>query len=335
MHIVKKAGLILFRRYKYLQRELAGVLGMHENFFRHARGSRIIVYHGVCQKDPLRYNTLFVTEKTFEAHLRFYKQYFQIVSLADFYKGNFGAGKFTVSLTFDDGFANNCKYVLPLLEKYEIPATFFVTAIRQKGHDILWNDFLTLSSVSGPRQIVFGHEIFNKNGRNTYVSSTTQETLSETLKRSGFDAKEKMMELLQSCAWFRQNKELDDYWLQMTIGEIKKAAASSFITIGSHSCCHNDLAKISLPEMIAELNESKLFLESITHKPITQLAFPYGSYSPVVIEEAVNAGYKYLLATEFLYPENGHNDLMKERMGINPFISVRNQMFCIVKGNYE
>ena len=335
MNILKKLYLKLNRKYKYLQRDLAGRVGLYNEFYRSARGNRIIIYHGICKKAPLRFNTLFVTEKIFEAHLRFYKKYFQAVSLADFYNNNFSRDRFTVCLTFDDGFANNHKYVLPLLEKYEIPATFFVTTIRKEGYDILWNDLLTISSVKGPGEIIFENEVFNKNSRNTYVSSITKKTLSETLKESGFDTKKKMMALLKPYTSFKQVRELDDYWMQMTADEIKEASESPFITIGSHSCYHNDLAKISLTEMTEELNGSKTFLENIIHKRVTQFAFPYGNYSPAVIEEAVKAGYDQLLAAEFIYPQDKNNSLMKERMGVNPFISVTNQMLGIINGNYE
>jgi len=316
-------------------RELKAMLGFYNRFYKEARGARILIYHGVCLENHTRFNSLFVVKKTFEAHLQFYKKYFHIVSLDDFYKNNFKKDRFNICITFDDGFANNYKYVVPLLETYNVPATFFVTAIRNAGYDILWNDFLTIVSVNGPDQFVFQDEMFKKNSRNTYISSITKKTLSETLKQSGFDAKKEMMLLLEPYASFKQKKELEDYWLQMTNEEIKKAAVSSFVTIGSHSYHHNDLAKISSIEGSYELRESKTFLENIIQKPVTQFAFPYGSYSPIVIDEAIKAGYEQLLAAEFIYPDDKHNPLMKERMGVNPFISVTNQMLGIIKGNYE
>ena len=311
------------------------MLGMYERLYKSARGSRIIIYHGVCKKNSTRFNTLFVTKKTFEAHLLFYKKYFHIISLADFYNGNFNNDRFNICLSFDDGFANNYKYVLPLLEKHKIPATFFVTAIRKEGYDILWNDFLTLSSVKVPEKIVVEQEVFYKSNSNTYISSATRKTLSVTLRQVGFEGKRKMMTLLRPYASFWQDNDLSDYWLQMTIDEIKKASASPFVTIGSHGYWHNDLAKIAIPEMAEELRQSKAFLESITNKTITGIAFPYGSYSENVVEESLKAGYKQLLAAEFLYQDDKNNMLIKERMGINPFVSIRNQMYAIIKGNYE
>lgn len=335
MRIVKKIWSKLVRAYTHLQRDIAGRLGMHETLFRSARGSRIIIYHGVCKKEPTRFNTLFVTERMFEKHLQLYKKYFHIISLDDYFRRNFNTGKFNICLTFDDGFANNYKYVLPLLEKYQVPATFFVTSVRKEGYNILWNDFLTISSIAGPATFIFEGQTFHKNKHNTYISSITKQTLSEVLRGLGFDKKKQMMEVLERSETFVNASEIEDYWLQMTEDEIKKTAASELVTVGSHGFYHNDLGQIPVSDMGWELRASKQFLEALTQKPVTQIAFPYGSYSAATIPEAIKAGYMQLLATEFQFPGDRDNDAMRERMGINPFITAHNQMYAIIKGRYE
>src|SRR5215831_1714149 len=120
-----------------LPRDIGWSIGTVHDFFKDARGARILLYHGVCLNDPFRFNTLFVSLNTFEAQLRLYKKYFNLISLEDFYEQRFADDRFNICLTFDDGFANNHKYVLPLLERYEIPAAFFVTSVRNEGHDVL------------------------------------------------------------------------------------------------------------------------------------------------------------------------------------------------------
>src|ERR1700741_1958348 len=107
MHIFEKIFSKLSRKIIHLQRDIAGKLGMYNTFFRSARGSRILIYHGVCRENATRFNSLFVTEKIFEEHLQFYKKYFHTVSLEDFYQKKFVKNKFNICLTFDDGFANN------------------------------------------------------------------------------------------------------------------------------------------------------------------------------------------------------------------------------------
>src|ERR1044072_207218 len=116
------------------RRDLDLALGRDGEFTR-AKGKRILTYHGICLQEPTRFNPIFLTLKTFEKQLQIFRQYCHIVSLDDYFADQLSDNNFNICLTFDDGFANNYHYVLPLLEKYEIPATFFVTAIRDAGYD--------------------------------------------------------------------------------------------------------------------------------------------------------------------------------------------------------
>ena len=307
---------------------------MGHSFFKKAKGARILVYHGICAGDHLRFNSLFITLETFDAHLQFYKKHFNIVSLDDFYQQRFSDERFNICLTFDDGFANNFKYVLPLLKRYGIPATFFITGIRDAGYDILWNDFLTIGSKSGPGKIVFREEEFVKNRLGRYVSAKNKKPLAIILRNSDFSVKAEFMQSFNSLFSFR-NSVADDYWLQMTPEQIKKLSESKWATIGSHGYYHSDLDKIDWNEASEEMKKSKQYLEQLTCKVVKALAFPYGSYSRNLIEKAKNTGYSQLLAISFPFEEDKTDATLKERITINPFISVYNQMHAIIRGNYD
>ncbi len=307
------------------------VLGLDRSCIKNARGGRILVYHGICRHDHLRFNTLFLTRQTFERQLKLYKKYFCIVSLDDFYHQRFSKDKFTICLTFDDGFANNYQYVLPLLEQYQVPATFFVTAIRDAGYDILWNDFLCIAGKYGPEHFTFKKEVFYKGTDNRYISSSNGIGLADMMRSSLFEDKAQMIKFFGPL----NNKIEKEYWLQMTAEQIKALSASKWATVGSHSYYHNDQAKITTDALKKDLSTSKEYLERITCKEIKALAFPYGSYTREVIKTARDTGFKQLLATEFLFPGDADNDTLRERFTINPFISNINQLYANIRGNYK
>ena len=249
MEILNKIGSKLGREGKYLLSDVKHWFGLYNNFYSEARGSRILIYHGICQQDQTRFNPIFLTHKTFEQHLKFYKKHFNVVSLDDYYQQKFSDQKFNICLTFDDGFANNYKYVLPLLEQYQIPATFFVTAIRDAGCDILWNDFLGIISKYGPDQISFKDESYRKGIHNKYISTKTGISLVERLRSGGFAEKAEMMDILYPLAPFKNNKHEKDYWQQMTTTQIKALSDSPFANIGAHGYFHNDLARIDINDV--------------------------------------------------------------------------------------
>src|SRR6185295_10519554 len=159
----------LRRKWHYACNDMRGMLRLNERLFRKG-GTRIVTYHGICLSDPTKFNSIFVTLKTFEAHLNFYRKYCNIISLDDLYHQRLNKDRFNICITFDDGFANNYKYVLPLLNQYQVPATFFITAIREAGYDILWNDFLCLAQKYGPSTVEFAGEQFRKNRPGQYVA---------------------------------------------------------------------------------------------------------------------------------------------------------------------
>jgi peptidoglycan/xylan/chitin deacetylase (PgdA/CDA1 family) len=333
MSIIKKTWSRSKRKAAYLSGDARHVLGLDKDVYQNARGSRIILYHNVCKSDPHKFNTLFLTSERFEEHLQYYKKYFNVVSLDEYYAGRFSNDKFNICLTFDDGLANNYHYVLPLLTKYHIPATFFVTAIRDAGFDILWNDMLSIAGYYGPEKFTYKNQTYRKNRNNKYVDDKGV-SYAEKLRSTGFNEKAALMSFLEQLTGFKANRQDDDYWLQMTRAQIKTMASSAYVTIGAHGYYHNDLARIYPANAAGEMTMCKEYLENITGKQISSFAFPYGSYNEQVLNDAKEAGYTQLLATDFIKPDDGQDSTMRERFTVNPFISTPNQLNAIIRGRY-
>ena len=85
-----------------------------------------LCYHSVHPSE--RFAT--VTPGVFEKHLSWLVQTCDVIPFREMLEaaGSVDGMRPTVSLTFDDGYADNHDFAFPLLQKYGIPATIFLTA---------------------------------------------------------------------------------------------------------------------------------------------------------------------------------------------------------------
>ena len=67
--------------------------------------------------------------------------------------------------------------------------------------------------------------------------------------------------------------------------------------VGSHTCSHADLSRLSLAEARHELLQSKSDLENLLQKPVTQFCYPYGHFSPEHEDLVSQAGYEAATTT--------------------------------------
>ena len=312
---------------------VVGQCGFYERTYREARGERMLIYHGICEKDHTRFNPIFLTAKMFEEHLRYFKKYFQVVSLAEYMEGPAADNAFRVCLSFDDGFANNHRFVLPLLKKYNVPAVFFITAARACGEEILWNDFLNMFTKYGPAKIEWNSVEYKRNRFRRYVNEQGI-ALADELRKEPLVVKHAMIEKFSRQFDYRKNENDRVYWQLLSETEIREMSDCPLVTIAAHSLCHNDLRYLKADEAEADFRESGKWLESITGKPVQAYAFPYGAYSTSLADQAVRTGYKYLLAADELLPGDVENKIRRKRMTVNPFINIHQQMHAIIRGTY-
>lgn len=89
----------------------------------------VLTYHRI--RDDKKTPQISVTQKKFDEQINFLKRYFDIVPLKDQIncgKKNNSLSSDTVSITFDDGYADNYYNGLQILKKYNIPATIFLVS---------------------------------------------------------------------------------------------------------------------------------------------------------------------------------------------------------------
>lgn len=86
----------------------------------------VLFYHRVADDRATPWT---ISTDLFSQHLAWLRRNFELVSLADAQE-RIRSGRNdrpVVSLTFDDGYADNCRYALPLLIKEKVPCTYFVS----------------------------------------------------------------------------------------------------------------------------------------------------------------------------------------------------------------
>jgi len=91
-----------------------------------------------------------------------------------------------------------------------------------------------------------------------------------------------------------------DWWPESSPEHKEKIAAaqqiqslpSDLITIGSHTLTHPKLPLLSETEAKRELSESRMQLEKLLQRRITLFSFPYGEFTPALLELCREAGYE-------------------------------------------
>lgn len=112
----------------FLRYYLNGIKATREVLNKFLPTARILLYHRVdsTENDP---HLLCVSTKNFYDQIKYVKEKYRVVGLKDLVE-ELQSGAIvqnTVSITFDDGYADNYYNALPILEKLKVPATFFIS----------------------------------------------------------------------------------------------------------------------------------------------------------------------------------------------------------------
>lgn len=291
-----------------------------------AEGHAIVMYHGTDKSGSRKFNYRFVGSSDLEAQLAYFKEHFHLLTIGEYFRKEFKPGKVNLALTFDDGYANNHTYALPLLKKHGIPATIYVSTIRAVNREMLLPDIVDIFSAMNSGDLHFNGMKFKKNRAGYYANGSGQ--LLRTLEKEWEPALRRALEQdLLGKITPRQLETYSEQWQLLNEDQLREIASTANVTLGSHGVHHHALTFLTKAQVQEELSHSKKYLEEVTGKEVSSIAYPYGLYTRDTIDMAQSLGYREQLAVSYHYPEDKDDDRLQNRIGLYP-TRTNNELFA-------
>jgi peptidoglycan/xylan/chitin deacetylase (PgdA/CDA1 family) len=287
-------------------------------------GVVVLLYHRVAELpgDP---QLLCVSRKNFAEHLevlRTYGKAIQVKALNHLLETG-RRGDIGVIVTFDDGYADNLYNAKPLLERYNIPATVFVTSGYVGAEWEFWYDELEkLLLHSGPlpetlrlsiNQQTFEWEVGALPGSDAcdgYPSDWNVSLEEDPTPRHRLYRR--LCELLQPFPDHQRRRVLDQIatWAEMDTNqrqthrtlspqELIRLADGNLVEIGAHTVSHPMLSALPIRTQTEEIRQSKARLEEILGQAVTTFAYPFGGrsdYTEHTVVAVRQAGFDFACA---------------------------------------
>ena len=257
----------------------------------------ILIYHRVLPRcDAI--NTWDVTADEFEAQMGALAANFSLLPLSEAIerlgKGSLGAK--SACVTFDDGYADNAEVALPILQRYSIPATFFIAAGYIDGGR-MWNDTVieAIRTLPGPRLEL------NEWGMGSFAldSDAARRTaigrILPAFKYLASAEREARASHLAAMAGISPRSEL-----MLSESQICMLHAAG-MEIGAHTMTHPILANSPAEQARQEIIEGGRRLSEIVRTPVKLFAYPNGKprqdYTAEHVRMVCEAGYSAAVST--------------------------------------
>lgn len=242
------------------------------------RKNRVLTlyYHRV-NISQMDYNLLCVSPIRFRQQMLYLKKNYKIVRFEDDWNT---LDSDAVVITFDDGYLDNLKFALPILEELEVPATIFIsTGTMDQKKEFWWDELEQILFVGEdfPGRFRLRDEEFHCQwNTSTYEYRKNCYMGLHYLMKNFISPQKREDWLLQLWEWRGQKRFVREGNLPVSADDCRKLAESKMISIGAHTISHPSLANLSRKEQETEIKSSIDSLSQILKKKITLFSYPFG-----------------------------------------------------------
>lgn len=252
--------------------------------FFYSGSTQILMYHGFSQGSDTASNvSKHVSVTDFEQQLALLVSEFNPISLSlflDSCNGKASLPRRSVILTFDDGYASNHSLAFPLLKKYQVPATIYLTTGFVLEKMLLWTDKVELviqqSRLSGSNRLL--SEI---TGIDEITSSTNRLQLTLLVKgwlkrQPEADRQSLIAQILKVLGMDEAKLEVPTTAQPISPDNIREMAESGLVEFGAHTQTHPILSQCDDEQLKREIVTSVHEVETLSDQPCRHFAYPNG-----------------------------------------------------------
>jgi peptidoglycan/xylan/chitin deacetylase (PgdA/CDA1 family)/CelD/BcsL family acetyltransferase involved in cellulose biosynthesis len=265
---------------------------------RREPAGRILYYHRVNdERDPF-YPSMPVD--VFERQMRFVARRYRVVSLARLIQHlESGAPGTLLAITFDDGYRDNYENAFPILQRYGLAATIFLSTGSLDTGDPLWFEVLSGAVKTTPREFL---DVETDIPRRFWMRTPDERLrangeLFALLRHMPEDERRQRLqailrELAAPSAGLRRDMMLS--WDQV------RRMKQHGIDFGGHTVTHPFLSRLTRDQVSWEVSECKRRIEAELQAPVSHFAYPNGreeDFGPWNKELLRQAGYEAALST--------------------------------------
>jgi peptidoglycan/xylan/chitin deacetylase (PgdA/CDA1 family) len=228
----------------------------------------------------------------------------------------------SLTVTFDDGYADNVEVAKPLLEQHEIPATFFVTSGSMREQQEFWWDELEKILLHANALPEVFHLLLHSEcvhfelgdaaqfraprfascrGWRPYadVPPTQRHALYcllyERFKNLEPGARDGSMKVIRQWAGIPEQRRAS--LRSITPAEVAGLAGGPLFDVGAHTVNHPFLSRLDPCVQHREIAKNKAELEEIVGRPIASFAYPHGDYSEQTVDAVRRCGFRFACTT--------------------------------------
>ena len=236
--------------------------------------ARILYYHRVNDDGDPFFPA--IGTSLFEAEMRFVSKHYRVVSLTELVERLAeGSVEPVLAITFDDGYRDNYDLAFPILQRYGLPATIFLTTGSMDSREPLWFEQIALAFKKTTRQSAD----LDIDPRSRFWMRTTVERL-QCVDRAfaifrGLPDAERRQSVARTLQQLgaRDEGERDGKMLGWDQVRFMKDRGIDF---GGHTVTHPFLSRMSGDRVAWEASECKRRIEDEMQSPARHFAYPNG-----------------------------------------------------------